>query len=329
MFKTYISVIKLYKISIEINRLILWGWSNLEFILGDSRGQLFSLDLLFALIPLVLVLGIVASDMDNIMYLVQDSVFRGSTDRVAADTLNALLETSGQPTTWEQTGNPTVAGLAKYNFNKGEAMEGTVSSAKLYLLKNSDIQNIIGNDYNFFLNVTSADNRVVYRYLGSYDSSASDIVRVERVALYEKLDVVSELKDATRDPGIPEVYSSPPDPFPTNKYFLDTYDYWVIVDNHGYDSTTVSINGNDVVDPHDFNGQNTRYINFTVSIDETILMNQTQMQNNTVVVRTPSNPGASIDVYIIQAPRGMPQDQITLENIIPQKCRVIFYLWTK
>ncbi len=297
------------------------------FISDDKRGQIFSLDLLFALIPLVLVLGIVASDMDNIMYLVDDTIFQGSTDRVAADTLNTLLETSGQPVTWEQNSNATVAGIAKYDFNKGP-QEGTISSAKLFLLQSSDVQKLVGNEYNFFLNVSLVDGTNI-KTLGTYNNSGYNIIRVEKTALYEKLDVVSELKDATRDPGIPEVYNSPPDPFPTSQYYLNTYDYWVLVVNRGYDSTTVTINGNDVVDPHYFNGANTRYINFTVPINETILMNQPQMMNNTVTVRTPSNPGASVDVYIIQAPRGMPQSQITLDSITPKASRVILYLWAK
>lgn len=298
------------------------------FILNDSRGQIFSLDLLFALIPLVLVLGMVASDMDDVMYLVQDTVFRGSTERVAADTVNTLLVTSGQPVTWEQSANANVAGLAKYDYNKRKSLEGTISAAKLFLLQDSDIQKLVGNDYKFYMNVTLKDGTLIDSF-GTYNSSAYDIVRIERVALYEKLDVVSELKDATRDPGIPEVYSSPPDPFPTNQYYLDTYDYWVLVVNRGYDSVTVEINNNVVVSPNNFQGHATRYANFTIPINETTLMHQTNMMNNNVVVRTPSNPHSEIDIYIIQAPRGMPQNQITLDAITPKECRVLFYLWTK
>ena len=55
----------------------------------------------------------------------------------------------------------------------------------------------------------------------------------------------------------------------------------------------------------------------------------TNLQDNTVTVRTVSNPGASMDVYIIQAPKGTPEDQISLDNIKPRPCRVILFMWTK
>ena len=99
--------------------------------------------------------------------------------------------------------------------------------------------------------------------------------------------------------------------------------------NRGYDSATVDINSNTVVKGDEFNGQNTRYINITEQIDESFLKNMTTLQDNTVTVRTVSNPGASMDVYIIQAPKGTPEDQISLDNIKPRPCRVILFMWTK
>lgn len=304
---------------------------------GDSRGQLFSLDLLFALIPLVLVLGMVASDMDNITYLIQDTVYRGSTERVAADTLNTLLETSGDPTTWEKNGTVNVVGLAKYDSDKGVPLEGTVAATKLTALNVSNMQKLVGDNYGFYLNVTTIDDSTILKSIGTnnvgasgagINSTASDIVRVEKVANYAQLDVVSSLKDGIRDAGVPRIYTSPPSPFPTDNFYLNIYDYWVLVVNRGYDSATVDINSNSVVKGNNFNGQNTRYTNITEQIDESYLKNLTTLQDNTVTVRTVSNPGASMDVYIIQAPKGTPEDQISLDNIRPRPCRVILFVWT-
>lgn len=305
---------------------------------GDSRGQLFSLDLLFALIPLVLVLGMVASDMDSITYLIQDTVYRGSTERVAADTLNTLLETSGDPTTWEQNGSVNVVGLAKYDSDRGVPLEGTVAATKLTALNVSNMQMLVGSNYGFYLNVTTIDDSTILKSIGTdnvgasgagINNTASDVVRVEKVANYAKLDVLSSLKDGIRDAGVPRIYTSPPNPFPTDTFYLNIYDYWVLVVNRGYDSATVDINSNTVVKGNNFNGQNTRYTNITEQIDESFLKNMTTLQDNTVTVRTVSNPGASMDVYIIQAPKGTPEDQISLDNIKPRPCRVILFMWTK
>ena len=303
-------------------------------ISGDSRGQLFSLDLLFALIPLVLVLGMVASDMDNIMYLVQDTVYRGSTDRVASDTLNTLLETSGQPNNWEQNNNSTsrIVGLAKCDAN-GNPVEGTISPAKLGALRELDVQNIVGNNYGFYLTITTMDENTILENLSTnglgYNNSASDIVRVERVVLYAKLDVVSELKNDIRNTGTPRTYTSPPKPFQTNNVYLNTYDYYALIVNRGYDSGSVDINGQTAVNHNNFHGSNTRYTNIVVPIDASILKNQTALQYNSVSVTTESKPGASFDVYIIQAPKGTDPGEISLENVKPKYSRVVLYLWTK
>lgn len=304
------------------------------FIYDDSRGQLFSLDLLFALIPIVLVLGMVASDMDNITYLIQDTVYRSSTERVAADTLNTLLETSGNPPTWEQNGTPNVAGLAKYDAGKGAPVEGTLTASKLGALDEADVQSIVGNNYGFCLNVTTINGSTLLKGLSTngagYNNSASDIVRVEKVANYGRLDIVSSIKDAIRDPGQPRTYTSPPDPFPTNNFYLTIYDYYVLVVNRGYDSATVDINGNTVVKGNDFKGQNDRYRTLDpFPIDESFMKNNTTLMDNIVTVRTTSNPGASMDVYIIQAPKGTPTTDISLDNVKPIPCRVVLYLWTK
>ena len=51
--------------------------------------------------------------------------------------------------------------------------------------------------------------------------------------------------------------------------------------------------------------------------------------NNTVTVRGASNPWSSLDVYIVQVPKGTPQSEINLDNIEPKRYRFQFYLWVK
>lgn len=96
------------------------------FLDDDQRAFVISLDLLIAIIPLTIMIGMVTADMGNIMFQIEDTVFRGSMDRVAADTMNSLLETSGTPPNWEKTGNLSLVGLAKYDQSKGKPIEGTI-----------------------------------------------------------------------------------------------------------------------------------------------------------------------------------------------------------
>jgi hypothetical protein len=296
----------------------------------DSRGQIFSLDLLLALIPITLIIGMAAANMDSMLYLTQSAVFQSSTERAASDTVRSLLETSGSPIDWEMSGNPRIAGLAEYDYIKSVPVEGTTDAIKLGQLNQSHIQDMIGNDYGFFLNVTRVGDNYSVKTLGTYNSSAKNIVRIERFVLYGYLKIVSSAKDLLRyNPGPPRVYTSPPDPFPTNLNYVNTFDYWALVVNRGYDSATVEINNNRVVDPNDFRGQATRYANITKQVDSRFLYNETYFMNNTVTVRGTSNPWSSLDVYIVQVPKNTDPGQINPDNIERKRYRFLFYLWVK
>lgn len=327
MFQTYICFIELYKILIDVHTTILWERNKLGLIKDDSRGQLFSLDLLFALIPLVLVLGIVASDMDNIMYLVQDTVFQGSTDRVAADTLNTLLETSGQPSDWEQTNaSSRIVGLAKLDSN-GRPLEGTVSPSKLAALTETDIQNLVGDNYGFCLNVTTIDGSTVLRNISTgglgYNSSASNVVRIERVALCSKLETPSYLKGQIIYTGQTRTYTAPS--FNTSYYYGQTYNYWILMlNNTGFTSATVTINNNminlnNLANPYPINSS---FLNMNSS-------SPSQFYSNTVTVNATGSFGSSMDFYIVQAPKDVANSSINYNTVNPNPSRFIFYLWAK
>lgn len=296
----------------------------------DSNGQIFSLDLLLALIPIALIIGMAAADMDNMLYLTQSAVFQSSTERVASDTVHTLLETSGSPIDWEMTGNPRIAGLAEYDQIKSVPVEGTVDAIKLGALNQSHVQNMIGNDYGYFINVTRVGDSYSAKTLGTYNSTANNIVRIERFVLYGYLKVVSSAKDLIRyTPGNPRVYTSPPNPFATNLNYLNTFDYYVLVENKGYNSSTVDINNNRVVKPEDFNPPSTNYVTRAWKVNSTFLYNETGFMNNTVTVRGVSNPWSSLNVYIVQVPKDTAESEINLDNIEPKRYRFQFYLWVK
>lgn len=304
---------------------------------GDSKGFVLSLDLLLALIPLTLVLGFVAADMDNLLYQMEDTVFRGSADRTAFDTMDTLLETSGDPPNWEINGTVNVAGLAINDPTFGP-QGGTISSSKLAFLNTNNIKNITGPNYNYYFNVTRIDNNNNLKHLGDYNgyTLAKDVVKVEKVALYEGNFTVAGAKNLDRYTGKPITYPDDgPDPnnpdylFQTNTIDLQTYDYYVVIINRGYDSATLSINGQVVVPPSTFKGH-TNY-NFTVPIDPSVLNNLTNLTFNKVTVATKSNPGDSLDFYIIQVPHLSPTpdpNDISNDVYLQTPVRVDLYLWS-
>lgn len=290
----------------------------------DSGGQIFSLDLLLALIPITLLIGMAAVGMDNMLYLMQGTVFQSSTERVASDTVNTLIETSGSPYNWEQVGNISVVGLARHDSRKRMPVENHLSPHKLNALQVQHIQNLLGPEYGFYLRITRADNRnILIRSMGEFNDSAPNIVKVERLVLTSNLQLETSLEGLIRATGQPRTYETV---FQTNNIRVAAYDYWVLVINRGYAAASVHVNNKKVVGEHEFKPHITEIKN---QINDTYLKNQTQLLDNIVSIRGRSEPGSSMDVYVISAPRGTPEREINLENIRLRQCFFEFYVWVR
>ncbi|TMS40320.1 MAG: hypothetical protein FGO69_11260 [Methanobacterium sp.] len=286
-----------------------------------------SLDLLIAIIPLTIMIGMVSADMGNIMFQIEDTVFRGSMDRVAADTMNTLLETSGTPPNWEKTGNLTLVGLAKYDQSKGKPIEGTISPTKLAFVEEnpSSIQNIIGDEYGFYMTVNTLDTNTSMGSIGTYNASVNDIVRVDKVVLCSRLETVSSLMGEIRYTGQSRNYIAPE--FQTSDRYNQTYNYWIIfLNNTGFTSATVTINGNVInLDSSNINKAyliNSTYLNMNNS-------DKTQFLNNTVTLNATGNFGSSMNFFIVQAPKSVTSDDINYDTVNPKECLFVLYIWPK
>jgi len=264
--------------------------------------------------------------MDNVLYTVQSSVYQSSLERVGADTVNTLIKTSGSPYDWQDIGTPQVVGLAKYDVMKQAPEVNYLSPYKLAKVKTSDITKLTGSGYGFYLDITDANNTRVIKRMGTEDPSdpvpddISDVVRIERIVLSSNLEIITSLKGLVRDAGQPRTYEIE---FPTNIHSIDSYEYWILVINHGYTSATVDVNNNNVIDPSRFNQEEIKE-----KINVTYLKNETDFQDNIVNVRTESSPGASMDVYVIVTPKDISPDEITLDNVELKQCKFVFYIWT-
>jgi hypothetical protein len=300
------------------------------FLDNDSRGFLISMDLLIAIIPLTIILGMVTADMGNIMYELEDTVFRGSLDRVAADAMNTLLETSGTPPEWEKTGNVSIVGLAKYDPSKSKPIEGTISPTKLeFVLNNpSYVQSLVGDSYAYYLTINTMDTNTSMGSQGTYNSSAPDVVRVDKVVLCSKLETVSTLLGEIRYSGQSRNYIAPT--FQTSYRYSQSYDYYILFVNTGgaaANSATVKINGNSI-NINSASIYNPQLINSTYLL--TNASNVNQFLNNTVEVNmTSSSFGSSMDFYIVQVPKGTPASYVNKNNVEPKKCIFILYVWPK
>ena len=308
------------------------------FIGDDPRGFLISMDLLFAIIPLTIVLGMVAADMGNILYEIEGTVYQSSTDRIAEDTLNTLAETSGDPYNWEQTGlPPNIVGLAQYDTSSGKPIPDTLDPNKLALLTNSSIQNLIGinignNTYTFYLTINSLNSTNIRKSFGNYSvvgntSNSLNVVRVDKVVLCSALESVTFLKGQIFYSGQTRTFTVPP--FQTSNNSVTNYDYYILfVNTNGNlnSSATVNINNNPI------NLTKSNIFNCTKinsSFLKTNSSNPLQLINNTVTLNiTTSNIGDSMDFYLVEAPKNTNPSYITYNTVVPQNCNLTLYLWT-
>jgi hypothetical protein len=299
----------------------------------DPRGFLISLDLLFAIIPLTIVLGMVAADMGNILYEIEDTIYQSSTDRIAQDTMNTLAETSGDPYNWEQTGvTPNITGLAQYNTNTNKSIPDSLDPNKLAVLNNTDIQNLIGNNtYGFYLIITSlngtpatinqtfGNNSVV----GNSSSGINDIVRVDKVVLCSKLESVTSLVGQIFYSGQTRIYTVPS--FTTNNLSIRYYDYYILFVNTGGNSNssaTVNINN------YPINLTSTNIFQGYGPINSTFLNTNSSNPNTVTLNITTNSIGSSMNFYIVEAPKNTAPSYITYSNVVPQNCNLTLYLWT-
>jgi hypothetical protein len=302
---------------------------NLGVLSNDSRGFAISLDLLLALIPITLLLGFVAADMDNILFQIEDTVFRSSMDRTAGDALNTLVATSGDPNNWENTGNPSIVGLAQYDTSKGAPDEGMLDPVKLGSVTEGQVQGLVGNNYNFYLNITTINKtgtRQVVKTLGNSSfGNAKDVVKVERIVQASNFKVVSSLIGQIRYTGGTRSFNIPS--FPTSFNSNQTFDYWILIANNaGFTGATVSVNNFAI----NFTSAN---INNPALINSAFLKlnasNPTLFTNNTISMNGTGSFPSSMDIYIVQTPKGTNAADINTNTVVPKNCTFDFYLWLK
>jgi hypothetical protein len=313
----------------------------LGIIRRDSRGYALSLDLLLALIPLTIILGMVGADMDNMLYNVQDTVFRSSMDRVATDTVNALVSTSGTPKDWDEVGinNSTVIGLANYNEVTNRPIESSISASKFAVAKadfdnngkNSGLQKMVGDSYGFFINVsTITGSQQVGNISNPPGNNATDVVRIERIVRFSQFGSVSSLENEIRYTGTGyRPYTLPT--FNTSYTSNQDYYYWILMtpssQGQMFSAVTITINNN--ANPISFSNIN---ITKAFKINDYLNSNSSnidQSLSNTLTLNGTGSFPSSINIYIVRTPTDVSADEVTSNTVVQQTCRFVFYLWAK
>lgn len=152
---------------------------------SDRKGQLLTLDLLLALVPLTIILGMSASAIGGAVNQVQEYSFFYSMQRQTADAADVLVKTPGVPPNWNSSNLPSIVGLANYsalNKTNQHYLDSNKISA-LDTLHLTYIPKLVGNVTYYNLSLRGLTNVSISRsWSNGSKSSASNIIIVERTA---------------------------------------------------------------------------------------------------------------------------------------------------
>lgn len=155
----------------------------------NNKAQLFTLDLLLALVPLTIVLGMSANAMSGVVTQIQEYIYFYSMQRQVGDAADVLIKTPGVPPNWNTTNPPTTAGLAKYNESENRIYPHILDSEKVRTLDISSIQQLLKGYTYFNLSIQSVNESVAFSKVLSNGStaSASNIVVIRRNAFLSNI----------------------------------------------------------------------------------------------------------------------------------------------
>lgn len=315
----------------------------------DNKAQIFSLDVLLALIIITVILGISADAMDLVSYKAQDYSSRLSLEGITADAADMLIKSSGSPDKWEDYGikGDTVPGLAKKEA--GRTVPNTLSFIKILKLKDNYALLMYGNVLPYGVN----SSMVIY----PIDPSLSPII----VANDTVPEGASEVAVANRTvlcdfmyiSAVIKIRGHKDQPWSENQEFevcsqkehsnsktgtfgwtchhfnvtsgdLNSTDFYVITDpSYVSDSARWGIDKADIQ-----KNCNEKFSNVPVLVNNKIAA---VMGNNTNAVLwfhvLNGDSRDSFDSYVIGVPRGTPLDDVKLNYLGPQPCFFVLKVW--
>jgi hypothetical protein len=320
----------------------------------EEKAQIFSLDVLLALIIITVILGISADAMDMVSYKAQDYSSRLSFERTATDAADMLIKSPGSPNKWEDYGISfdTVPGLAKKE--EYGTVPNTLSLVKILKLKSSYNQLMYGNILPYGVN----SSMIIYPLDPSLSpivvmnntvpESASEVAVANRTVLCDFMHISAVVKirghedqewlDELEFEGeiCPQMDHNKHDSktedsgwacrhFNVTAGDLNSTDFYVITDpTYVTDSSRWGIDRADAqVDC------NEKFSSGPILVTNKITAS---IGNDTKAVLwfhilTKEDSKDSFDSYIIGVPKGMPLNQVKLDYLGPQPCFFVLKVW--
>jgi len=213
----------------------------------NRRGQVFTLDMLFALILVTLIIGCSGQALEQVTGRAEGYSMRFSLERIANDAADVLAKTVGRPYNWEESIETLeTLGLVEVDEFTGEALQNSLKVGKIGQLKilckstNWDpskpevkaAMEFFGGSSNFEIKVVDGATRyVLWHIWPKWDLGSSgvenslEVAAVRRGVTIKYGEIRADSGKLKRIPGIPQIY---PVWFEVLPGELEVYDWYII-----------------------------------------------------------------------------------------------------
>lgn len=179
------------------------------------------MDLLLALVPLTIVLGMSANAISGVTTQIQDYIYIYSMQRVTNDAIDALVKSRGTPPDWNYTNPPNIVGLARNDTETNLQMPVWLDKDKVRDMNVTFLEVLLNRQYPYF-NLSIVDLNETHYFTRSWSrgsrADASNIVAIERRALLDITNILNEIHQISHGdyeasnycciegPGAPRIY---------------------------------------------------------------------------------------------------------------------------
>ncbi len=211
----------------------------------NERGQIFTLDMFFALTLTVLVVSYSGLALEQARRQTEDYALRYSIERTANDAADVLLKTMGRPSNWEENvENLETLGLAsapnRLSLKKLEELRSLCAwenwgNDPAKSDAEQAVRYLFGNSENFEIRLIDENTgedmwqSIWPRWQSGTTSGAAaslEVVVVKRLVAITEIDIRDEIRGILRVPGPPHIYRLY---FEVGSGELDTLDWYIVL----------------------------------------------------------------------------------------------------
>ncbi len=323
----------------------------------DNLGQVFTIDIMFALLLITVFIGVSANAMDIAGNKILEYSTEQSLQRIAGDTADVLIKTPGVPENWENGKYFASAtpGLAEIDSRTKMVVGNTLSMRKmLYLKENPEILKRIlpaGMDYSLMIYPTNKSVPIVGVQEKSPRKNVGDVSVVNRTVLYDYMliELYSKIKPDIQmgndgseyvcthshmdfykhqRPDFKNIKSG----WLCNAFNIDledikSMDFYILTDPPSFNVNFPTKWIIDTPDKTTFNAQN--FTSNPIMVNSRILELSGNKTREIFVLHvfTSGDIEKTFNTYLVGVPKGTSPKDVRIDNIKPQTAFFVLKLW--